>query len=54
MAAATNLLFTDRVSVEGMLDGTYPFDRAPEAYQWLDDDPQGAVKVALRYGGETP
>jgi hypothetical protein len=44
MAAATNLLFTDRVSVEGMLDGRFPFDRAPEAYQWLDSEPQGASR----------
>ena len=50
MAAATSLLFTDRVSVEGLLDRSYPFDRAPEAYQWLDGEPQGAVKVALDYG----
>ena len=53
MAAATSLLFTDSVSVEGMLDGTYPLDQAAEAYEWLDTDPQGAVKVALGYGGET-
>ena len=51
LAAATSLLFTDRVSVEGLLDRSYPFDRAPEAYQWLDGEPQGAVKVALDYGG---
>ena len=49
MATATNLLFTDRVSVAGLLDRTFPFDRAPEAYKWLDGDPQGAVKVALDY-----
>jgi 2-desacetyl-2-hydroxyethyl bacteriochlorophyllide A dehydrogenase len=52
MAAATNLLFTDRVSVDGMLDGRFPFGRAPEAYQWLDSEPQGAVKVALDYGSD--
>ena len=51
MAAATSLLFTDRVSVKGMLDGRFPFERAPEAYQLLDGEPQGAVKVALDYGG---
>jgi 2-desacetyl-2-hydroxyethyl bacteriochlorophyllide A dehydrogenase len=53
LAAATSLLFTDRVSVDGLLDRSYPFDRAPEAYRWLDDEPQGAVKVALDYGGGT-
>jgi 2-desacetyl-2-hydroxyethyl bacteriochlorophyllide A dehydrogenase len=48
---ATRLLYTDRVSVEGLLTRTFPFDRAPEAYAWLDEHPQEAVKVALDYGG---
>jgi 2-desacetyl-2-hydroxyethyl bacteriochlorophyllide A dehydrogenase len=47
---ATRLLYTDRVSVEGLLTRTFPFDRAPEAYTWLDEHPQEAVKVALDYG----
>ncbi len=47
---ATRLLYTDRVSVAGLLDRTVPFDRAPEAYAWLDEHPQDAVKVALSYG----
>jgi threonine dehydrogenase-like Zn-dependent dehydrogenase len=46
---ATRLLYTDRVSVAGLLDRTVPFDRAPEAYAWLDEHPQDAVKVALSY-----
>jgi 2-desacetyl-2-hydroxyethyl bacteriochlorophyllide A dehydrogenase len=50
MATATRLLFSDRVSVDGLLDRRYRFDRAPEAYRWLDDDPRGAVKVAFDYG----
>jgi 2-desacetyl-2-hydroxyethyl bacteriochlorophyllide A dehydrogenase len=48
---ATRLLYTDRVSVAGLLDRTVPFDQAPEAYAWLDEHPQEAVKVALDYGG---
>ena len=28
----------------------FPFDSAPEAYAWLDEHPQEAVKVALEYG----
>ena len=48
---ATRLLYTDRVSVEGLLTRTFPFDHAPEAYAWLDEHPQEAVKVALDYGG---
>ena len=50
MDTATRLLYTDRVSIEGMLDRRFPFDDAPAAYRWLDEHPQGAVKVALRYG----
>jgi 2-desacetyl-2-hydroxyethyl bacteriochlorophyllide A dehydrogenase len=48
---ATRLLYTDRVSVDGLLTRTFPFDQAPEAYAWLDEHPQDAVKVALDYGG---
>jgi 2-desacetyl-2-hydroxyethyl bacteriochlorophyllide A dehydrogenase len=48
---ATRLLYTDRVSVEGLLTRTFPFDQAPEAFAWLDEHPQEAVKVALDYGG---
>lgn len=47
---ATRLLYTDRVSVAGLLDRSFPFDQAPEAYAWLDEHPQDAVKVALAYG----
>jgi threonine dehydrogenase-like Zn-dependent dehydrogenase len=48
---ATRLLYTDRVSVKGLLDKTFPFADAPEAYEWLDEHPQDAVKVGLEYGG---
>ena len=44
------LLYTDRVSVEGMLDRTLRFDEALTAYRRLDEHPQDAVKVALVYG----
>jgi 2-desacetyl-2-hydroxyethyl bacteriochlorophyllide A dehydrogenase len=49
MDTATRLLYTDRVSVDGLLDRRYPFAEAPAAYQWIDEHPQGAVKVALTY-----
>jgi threonine dehydrogenase-like Zn-dependent dehydrogenase len=49
MAAATRLLYTDRVSIEGLLGRRFPFDQAPAAYRWIDEHPQGAVKVALTY-----
>jgi 2-desacetyl-2-hydroxyethyl bacteriochlorophyllide A dehydrogenase len=47
---AARLLFTDRVSVDGLLDRTFPFEEAPAAYRWLDEHPHDAVKVALAYG----
>jgi 2-desacetyl-2-hydroxyethyl bacteriochlorophyllide A dehydrogenase len=47
---ATRLLYTDRVSVAGMPTRTFPFAQAAEAYAWLDEHPQDAVKVALSYG----
>jgi 2-desacetyl-2-hydroxyethyl bacteriochlorophyllide A dehydrogenase len=47
---ATRLLYTDRVSVDGLLTRTFPFAEAPAAYAWLDEHPQDAVKVALDYG----
>ena len=49
MATATRLLYTDRVSIEGLLTRRFPFDQAPAAYRWIDEHPQGAVKVALTY-----
>ena len=52
MDVATRLLYTDRVSIDGMLDRRFRFDEAPTAYRWLDEHPQGAVKVALGYGDE--
>jgi len=50
---AGRLLFTDRVAVDGLLDRTFPFEEAPAAYQWLDEHPHDAVKVALAYGTGT-
>ena len=50
---AARLLFTDRVAVDGLLDRTLPFEEAPAAYQWLDEHPHDAVKVALAYGTGT-
>jgi 2-desacetyl-2-hydroxyethyl bacteriochlorophyllide A dehydrogenase len=49
MDTATRLLYTDRVSIEGLLGRTFPFDEAPAAYRWVDEHPGAAVKVALRY-----
>ena len=49
MDTATRLLYTDRVSVDGLLARQFPFDQAPDAYRWIDEHPQAAVKVALSY-----
>jgi 2-desacetyl-2-hydroxyethyl bacteriochlorophyllide A dehydrogenase len=46
---ATRLLYTDSISVEGLLDRRFRFEDASTAYRWLDEHPQGAVKVALVY-----
>ncbi|HET6530705.1 MAG TPA: zinc-binding dehydrogenase [Actinoplanes sp.] len=54
LATATRLLYTDRLSVDGLLDRRYAFDDAPEAYRWLDHNPQGAVKVGLDYRRSGP
>lgn len=50
LETAVALLYTDRVSVKGLLDRRVPFDEAPEAYRWLDAHPHGAVKIGLEYG----
>ncbi|HET9290831.1 MAG TPA: zinc-binding dehydrogenase [Actinomycetes bacterium] len=49
MDTATRLLYTDRVSVEGLLGRRIPFDQAPEGYRWIGQHPQDTVKVALTY-----
>jgi 2-desacetyl-2-hydroxyethyl bacteriochlorophyllide A dehydrogenase len=49
METAARLLYTDRVSVEGLLGRRFPFAQAPAAFRWIDEHPQAAVKVALGY-----
>ena len=48
MDTATRLLYTDRVSVEGLLTSTFPFDHAPEAFAWLDQHPQSRSSTGRR------
>jgi 2-desacetyl-2-hydroxyethyl bacteriochlorophyllide A dehydrogenase len=50
LETALRLLYTDRVSVAGLLDQRMPFASAPEAYRRLDEHPRSAVKIALEYG----
>ena len=49
MDTATRLLYTDRVSIDGLLARRFPFDQAPAAYRWIDEHPLATVKVALSY-----
>jgi 2-desacetyl-2-hydroxyethyl bacteriochlorophyllide A dehydrogenase len=49
LGTATRLLYTDRVSVAGLLGRRFPFDQAPAAYRWIDEHPHAAVKVAFVY-----
>jgi threonine dehydrogenase-like Zn-dependent dehydrogenase len=49
MGTATRLLYTDQVSVDGLLGRAFTFEDAPAAYQWIDQHPQAAVKIALSY-----
>jgi 2-desacetyl-2-hydroxyethyl bacteriochlorophyllide A dehydrogenase len=53
MDTATRLLYTDRVSVEGLLGRRFAFEDALAAYRWIDEHPQAAVKVALAYAQPT-
>ena len=39
MDTATRLLYTDRVSIDGLLTRRFPFDQAPAAYRWIDEHP---------------
>ncbi|HSO53044.1 MAG TPA: hypothetical protein VL330_09900 [Actinomycetes bacterium] len=39
MDTATRLLYTDRISVHGLLGRRFPFNQAPEAYRWINEHP---------------
>jgi 2-desacetyl-2-hydroxyethyl bacteriochlorophyllide A dehydrogenase len=49
MDTATRLLYSDEISIDGLVGRTFAFDDAPAAYRWLDEHPQAAVKVVLTY-----
>jgi 2-desacetyl-2-hydroxyethyl bacteriochlorophyllide A dehydrogenase len=49
MRTVVDLLSSGRVEVDSLPVRSFPFDRAVEAYQWLDANPNEAVKVALTY-----
>jgi 2-desacetyl-2-hydroxyethyl bacteriochlorophyllide A dehydrogenase len=54
MRTVVDLLGSGAVRVEGLPVRHFPFERAVEAYGWLDEHPNDAVKVALTYDGFTP
>jgi 2-desacetyl-2-hydroxyethyl bacteriochlorophyllide A dehydrogenase len=54
MAAVLELLASGRVEVDSLPTRTFPFDRAVDAYRWLDEHPNEAVKVALTYDRSDP
>ena len=54
MATVLDLLASGRVEVDALPTRTFPFDQAVEAYRWLDEHPNEAVKVALTYDGPNP
>ena len=54
MATVLELLASGRVEVDALPTRTFPFDQAVEAYRWLDEHPNAAVKVALTYDGPNP
>jgi 2-desacetyl-2-hydroxyethyl bacteriochlorophyllide A dehydrogenase len=49
MRTVVGLLSSGRVEVDSLPVRSFPFERAVEAYQWLDANPNEAVKVALTY-----
>jgi threonine dehydrogenase-like Zn-dependent dehydrogenase len=54
MRTVVDLLASGALRVDGLPVRHFPFEQAVEAYGWLDDNPNEAVKVALTYdaGGE--
>ena len=40
-----------RIDVSRLITHRYPFERAPEAYRLLDEEPASALAVILEYGG---
>jgi 2-desacetyl-2-hydroxyethyl bacteriochlorophyllide A dehydrogenase len=54
MRTVVDLLAAGAVRVDGLSVRRFPFEQAVEAYRWLDDNPNEAVKVALTYDGFNP
>jgi 2-desacetyl-2-hydroxyethyl bacteriochlorophyllide A dehydrogenase len=54
METVVGLLASGRVAVDPLPTRSFPFAQAVEAYRWLDENPNEAVKVALTYDGPNP
>ncbi len=50
MRTVVGLLASGQVRVDALSLKRFPFEQAQEAYRWLDENPRGAIKVALDYG----
>lgn len=54
MRTVVDLLDSGALRVDDLPVRYFPFERAIEAYRWLDANPNAAVKVALTYDGFHP
>ena len=54
MRTVVDLFTAGRLRVDALPIRRFPFEQAVEAYAWLDEHPNDAVKVALTYDGSTP
>ena len=54
MRTVVDLFAAGRLRVDALPIRRFPFEQAVEAYAWLDEHPNDAVKVALTYDGSTP
>jgi 2-desacetyl-2-hydroxyethyl bacteriochlorophyllide A dehydrogenase len=54
MRTVVELLASGALRVDGLPVRRFPFERAVDAYGWLDANPNEAVKVALTYDGSNP
>ncbi len=48
------MLASGRLRTDDFPIRRFPFDEAVEAYRWLDEHPDEAIKVALTYDGGQP
>jgi threonine dehydrogenase-like Zn-dependent dehydrogenase len=49
--AVADLVFSGALATDRLPVQAFPFERAAEAYRWLDEHPADAIKVALSYDG---